>query len=181
MFQAKSAHCFSPFFPNHDPSGYDALCEVGGVYMVHDQDTEKYVKLTECESKTYKTLSLNSDTATAFQAKIGWVECIGSNTLCFVVRRVLTRLGSWFLIFPEDAGLCAAEKAVLTKECGNKWTIDDATCVGSCPGYCQDEKEIISTECGGEGNVDWSTWNDETCTGQCLISKKLNYGPPQCE
>ncbi len=47
---------------------------------------------------------------------------------------------------------------------------------------CYQEKETKKQECAAQGLVlDETTWNDETCTGDCIPCKGCNDGPPpQC-
>lgn len=48
----------------------------------------------------------------------------------------------------------------------------------NCPNRCEEKKIELEVLCGGEGYVDWSTWNDEECTGECRFDLNLAFGPP---
>jgi hypothetical protein len=56
----------------------------------------------------------------------------------------------------------------------------DVVPTGNCE-VCVTEKAELKNKCGGADKVDWTTWNDETCTGGgCKLDQKNNQGPP-CE
>ncbi len=55
----------------------------------------------------------------------------------------------------------------------------DPSLLGTCEPEdpCQDEKDALIAQCGGNEKVEWSLWNDETCSGQCVCGEDYErYG-----